>query len=152
MTTFAVETIEAHTAAAIRAEVPMSDLRDVFDRGFPAVARAAEAQGVAIAGPPFGFYPRMPGDTVAVVVGFPVAAPIAVDGDVEPFELPGGRAVTCTHVGPYDTLERTYGELTAWARSEGIALADAMWESYLSDPGSEPDPSTWRTLVVWPLA
>ncbi len=152
MTTFQVATIEPQAAAGIRAEVPMADLRGVFDRGFPAVMQAAAAQGVALAGPPFGFYPRMPSDTVEVVVGFPVAAPISANGEVQPFVLPGGRAVTATHVGPYENLEKTYTELIAWTTAEGLTLADSMWESYLSDPDAEPDPSTWRTLIVWPLA
>lgn len=152
MTTFAVETIATQPAAAIRAEVPMDELRNVFDRAFPEVLRAAGTQGVAIAGPPFGFYPRMPGETVAVVVGFPVAGPIVADGEVEPFELPGGRAVTATHVGPYEALAQTYEELLAWTQAEGLTLAEGMWESYVSDPSAEPDPATWRTLIVWPLA
>lgn len=152
MTSFTVESIEARPAAAIRAEVPMDQLRDVFDRGFGAVMAAVAAQGVDVAGPPFGYYPRMPTDTVAVVVGFPVAGAITAAGEVEPFELPGGRAVVGTHVGPYDTLERTYGELLAWAQEQGLTLADGMWESYLSDPSAEPDPATWRTLITWPLA
>jgi effector-binding domain-containing protein len=65
--------------------------------------------------------------------------------------LPGGRAVTVEHVGPYDTLERTYGELEAWVRDHGLTPAGAMWESYLSDPDDEP-PERWRTLVTQPLA
>jgi effector-binding domain-containing protein len=152
MTTFTVKTIESQPAAAIRAEVPMAELRKVFERGFHAVMQAVAAQGVAITGPPFGFYPRMPGDTVTVVVGFPVAGPITAEGDVEPFSLPGGRVVTGTHVGPYETLGQTYDQLMAWTRAEGLTLAEGMWESYLSDPKSEPDPTTWRTLIVWPLA
>lgn len=151
MTSFEVQTLQAQPAAAVRDEVPMQDLRDVFDRGFHAVMRAVEAQGVSITGPPFGFYPRMPGETVAVVVGFPVSAPVAPDGDVSAFELPGGRAITCVHVGPYDTLEATYRELLAWAASEGLRLAEHMWESYLTDPSAEPDPSRWQTLVTWPV-
>lgn len=151
MTTFTVETLEPQAAAAIRAEVPMDELRGVFDRAFPEVMRIVGEQGVAIAGPPFGFYPRMPTETVEVVVGFPVASPIAADGDVEPFELPGGRVVTGVHVGPYEELERTYGELTAWARGEGHQLRGAMWESYLSDPSAQPDPSTWQTRIAWPI-
>jgi effector-binding domain-containing protein len=151
MTTFTVETIDAQPAAVIRAEVPMDQLPEVFGRGFAAVAEAAGAQGVAITGPPFGFYPRMPAETVEVVVGFPVAGPIAAQGEVVPFELPGGRVVTGTHVGPYDTLTNTYEELTAWTQAEGLTLAEGMWESYLSDPSAEPDPATWRTQVVWPL-
>jgi effector-binding domain-containing protein len=152
MTTFTVETIEPQAAAAIRAEVPMAELREVFDRGFSAAFQEAEAQGVAITGPPFGFYPRMPGDTVEVVVGFPVAGPITAEGEVGPFELPGGRVVTGTHVGPYEALAQTYEQLMEWAQVEGLTLAEGMWECYLSDPSAEPDPSTWRTLILWPLA
>lgn len=152
MTTFTVETIEPQAAAAVRADVPMAELRAVFDRGFHAVVQAVEAQGGTLAGPPFGYYPRMPGDTVAVVVGFPVTKPITASGEVEPFELPGGRVVTGIHVGPYEKLEETYGDLLAWTQAEGLTLAEGMWECYLSDPSAEPDPSTWRTLVVCPLA
>jgi effector-binding domain-containing protein len=151
MTTFTVETVDRQHAAVVRAEVPMADLPDVFDRGFTAVMRAVQSQGVAIVGPPFGYYPRMPGETVAVLVGFPVALPITAAGDVEPFELPGGPAVTGTHVGPYETLAQTYDQLTAWTTAEGLSLAEGMWESYLSDPRAEPDPNTWRTRVVWPV-
>jgi effector-binding domain-containing protein len=152
MTTFAVETIEPQAAAGVRSEVPMAELPGVFDRGFTAVMRAAEAQGIAITGPPFGFYPRMPTETVEVVAGFPVASRITADGEVMPFELPGGRVVVATHVGPFEAMEKTYAELIAWSQAEGLTLAEGMWESYLSDPSAEPDPSTWRTLIVWPLA
>jgi len=27
-----------------------------------------------------------------------------------------------------------------------------MWEYYLSDPAAEPDPATWKTLIIWPVA
>jgi effector-binding domain-containing protein len=152
MTTFNEEELEPQAAAAIRAEVPMAELGSVFDRAFGSVAGAVAAQGVAVTGPPFGYYPRMPGDTVEVLVGFPVSGPIEPDGQVEPFELPGGRAVTAVHVGPYERLEQTYAALTAWAEASGLPLADHMWESYLSDPAAEPDPETWRTSITWPLA
>jgi effector-binding domain-containing protein len=152
MTTFTVETIPSEPAAAVRAEVPMDALRAVFDRGFHEVMRVVQAQGVAITGPPFGFYPRMPTDTVEVVVGFPVAARIAPEADVTPFELPAGRVVTAIHVGSYESLARTYQELAEWAAAEGFSLADHMWEAYLTDPAEEPDPAAWQTKLIWPLA
>lgn len=152
MTSFTVESIEPRQTASIRFEVPMAELRDAFDRGFASIVQAVESQGAEIAGPPFGFYPRMPRDTVAVVVGFPVTGSFNADGEVEPFELPGGRVITGTHVGSYESLAQTYEQLMAWAREQGLTLAERMWESYLSDPGAEPDPATWRTLIVWPLA
>lgn len=151
MTTFTVETVDPQPAAVVRAEVPMAELREVFHRGFTAVMQAVQSQGVAIVGPPFGYYPRTPGETVAVLVGFPVADSITAEGGVEPFELPGGLAVTGTHVGPYEALAQTYEQLLSWTADAGLTLAEGMWESYLSDPRAEPDPDTWRTLIVWPL-
>jgi effector-binding domain-containing protein len=152
MATFTVETLEPQAAAVFRAEVPMEDLPAAFERGFHASFAAAEDQGVAVVGPPFGFYPRMPADTVEVLVGFPVAGAITPTDEVTDFELPGGPAVVGVHVGSYDGLSTTYDELAAWAAAEGITLADQMWESYVSDPEEQPDPATWETRIVWPLA
>ena len=152
MTTFTVETLQAQPAAVFRAEVAMADLPAAFERGFHATFAAAQAQGVGVVGPPFGFYPRMPTDTVEVLVGFPVATPVSPTDDVARFELPSGPAVVGVHVGPYDGLSETYDELAAWAAAEGHLLADHMWESYVSDPEEEPDPATWETRIVWPLA
>ena len=152
MTTFTVETIDRQPAAAVHAEVPMAEIRTVFDRGFAEVMRVVAAQGVTITGPPFGFYPRMPTDTVEVAVGFPVSGIVTPDGDVTPFELPGGEVVTGMHVGSYESLQTSYRELTEWAAAERHALAGHMWESYLTDPGAEPDPVNWQTRITWPLA
>jgi effector-binding domain-containing protein len=152
MTTFTVTTIDRQPAAVMRAELPMEELRTVFDRGFGEIMRVAEAQGLTITGPPFGFYPRIPTDTVEVAVGFPVSTTVTPDGDVTPFELPGGRVVTGMHVGPYESLEASYRELTEWAAAEGHSLAGHMWESYLTDPRAQPDPATWQTRITWPLA
>jgi hypothetical protein len=49
------------------------------------------------------------------------------------------------------SLAQASEPLMSWTIDEGLALAEAMWESYLSDPRAEPDPNTWRTLIVWPL-
>lgn len=152
MTTFTLETIAPQHTAVLRADVPMAELPAVFDRAFHAVMRTVAAQGLTVTGPPFGFYPRMPTATVEVAAGFPVSAPVAPDGDVTAMELPGGRVITGIHIGSYDEMARTYQELTEWAASQGLQLAEGMWESYLTDPSVQPDPATWRTLITWPVA
>lgn len=151
MTEFRLSTLDAQQAAAVRRNVPMGELTTAFDTGFSEVMRAVAEQGATVAGPPFGYYHSMPGETVDVSIGFPVSTVVRA-GDVQPFELPGGEAVVGTHVGPYDDLERTYGELMTWVKLEGLTLAEGMWEQYVSDPAAEPDPATWKTLIVWPLA
>ena len=148
---FEVVTLEPQHAAVVRADVPLDELPSVFDRAFHAVIDVARAQGLAVTGPPFGFYPRMPAATVEVAAGFPLSGPVAPAGEVTPLELPGGRAVSGVHIGPFETLDRTYRELTAWAAAHGLELAEHMWESYLTDPELEPDPGRWRTSITWPL-
>ncbi len=150
MPTFEIVELDAQAAAVVRGKVPMDELPDFFGRAFGAVMGLLQAQSVSPTGPAFGFYPSMPGDVVEVCAGFPVAVRLEPAGEVEPMELPAGRAVTTTHVGPYDTLEQTYHELLAWMAEQGLTPAKAMWESYLSDPGLEP-PEEWRTEIVWPI-
>src|SRR5829696_5826351 len=87
-----VEAAEQHTAV-VHARVPMDELTRFFDRAFAATAAALHDQGLAPAGPPFGLYRGMPGATVDVEAGFPVATRIEPSGDVEAGTLPAGRTV-----------------------------------------------------------
>ena len=52
---------------------------------------------------------------------------------------------------PYDRMHKTYAEMQVWMAKQGLSPADHMWEVYLSDPSTEPDPSTWRTQIFWPV-
>jgi effector-binding domain-containing protein len=151
MAEFEVIELPAVHAAVVRREIRMDELPEFFGHAFQTVMEAATRQQVSVAGAPFGYYPRMPTDTVEVAAGFPVATPITPEGEVEVLELPAGPAVVGMHVGPYDSLEQTYNELLAWVQGEGLETADLMWESYLSDPDAEPDPQKWQTQIVWPL-
>ena len=143
--------LEPQIAAAVRGELPVSELPSFFGRAFTAVWAAVEEAGASVAGPPFGYYPSMPTDVVVVEAGFPVSTRIEPSGEVHPLELPGGRAVVTVHVGPYETMAQTYTELQQWMADQGFQPAGAAWECYLSDPQTEPDPAKWNTRIVWPV-
>lgn len=146
-----VDVVEQPTAG-VRGSVPMAELSEFFARAFHDTTAALEAQGVHPVGPPYGRYRGAPGAVVDVEAGFPVAAPVAATGTVVPGRLPGGRAVQTVHVGPYDTMARTYAEIEAFVADHDLARSATVWETYLSDPDTEPDPATWRTRITWPLA
>jgi len=80
-----------------------------------------------------------------------VSSPVTDVDDVVASSLPGGRVVEAVHVGPYDTLAETYREVEQWMVGQGLRPGAVTWESYLTDPAAQPDPSTWRTLVMWPV-
>ena len=136
--------------------VPMNALRDFFGRAFGAVTGAVQAQHVQLAGPPFALYRGMPTDVVDVEAGFPLASPFTNAGGeattVIAGTLPAGQAYEALHIGSYESLQHTYGAIMERMREDGVSPGEAMWEYYLSDPGAEPDPAKWQTLVVWPVA
>lgn len=110
----------------------------------------AQAQGRQIIGPPFAVYFGMPTDTVDVAAGFPIDAPVEAADGTEPYELPGGKAVELLNVGTYESLSARYPELTDWMTEQKLTPAGIMWESYLNDPGDNPEAA--QTLVTWPVS
>ena len=151
MTTITVVDRPEQLTAGVRERVPMSELTQFFSRAFEHTMKALEAQGVHPNGAPFGKYYGQPGETVDVEAGFPVASVIASVGDVKPGMLPGGRIVEAVHVGPFDTMERTYAELQHYFTDTHLDVGDVMWENYLTDPEVEPDATKWRTQICWPV-
>lgn len=142
--------IPSETVALVRRVVPMEMLTTFFGEAFERVARAVPEAGGAIAGPPFGWYHGMPGDTVDVAAGFPVAGDVHVpDGGVVVTERPGGRALVGMHVGAYDGLGQMWEALQGRAEQDGLEGRDDAWEEYLTDPTG--DPSTWLTRLVLPV-
>ncbi|WP_024477456.1 GyrI-like domain-containing protein [Arthrobacter sp. CAL618] len=146
-----VHTLE-QPVAVVRERVPMDSLTDFFGRAFHRVMAATQTQGTNPAGPPFALYHGMPSETIDVEAGFPIAGHFAEADGVSQSVLPETDAFEAIHVGPFDTLGQTYELLQAAIESAGLTPADIAWESYLTDPEAEPDPSKWITKVVWPVA
>jgi AraC family transcriptional regulator len=74
-------------------------------------------------------------------------------GDIGVQVVAGGDYAVTTHIGPYDQLGRTYGELLGqWLPRSGRELRDApCFEVYLNDPQSAA-PSELLTDIYAPLA
>jgi len=138
--------------AVVRERVAMDSLTSFFDRAFGAVMAAVQMQGAAPAGPPFALYHGTPAETVDVEAGFPIAGNFQGTGEVSSGVLPDTDAFEAVHTGPYDTLGTTYDAIKERMEADGAAPADTMWEYYLTDPQKQPDPGTWQTRVVWPIA
>ena len=145
-----IVTLEQRIAAVVRESVRMEAMPDFFGRAFHRSMAVMAAQGVTTVGPPVGVYFGWPSDTADVAAGFPADRPIIADAGVDPLALPGGRAATVVHVGPYDTMEATYGRLMAWLGAQGLTPGEVMWEEYLTEPDPA-HPEAIETRIVWPL-
>lgn len=152
MTEIQLREVPETAAAVVRETVPMNELTAFFDRAFRETMAAIQEEGLQPAGPPFAKYYGVPGDTVDVEAGFPVAGPFRGTDGVTAGSLPGGRIAEAVHVGPYETLSETYRAMGEWMHGQGLSPGNVMWESYLTDPSTNPDPATWQTEVFWPVA
>ena len=78
-------------------------------------------------------------------------APIAAKGRIANSELPGGRAATCWHVGPYEKLTEAHAGLQAWLAANKLTSRGGVWEVYWTDPGMVADKSKYRTQLFAPI-
>jgi hypothetical protein len=69
---------------------------------------------------------------------------------VKPVVIDEGRSLQVMHVGPYDKIGAAYGQLLAHAAENGLALAGAGHEIYLTDP-RRGSPSKIKTIVRLPV-
>jgi effector-binding domain-containing protein len=137
--------------ATIHAETSIPQLPTVIGELFSEVYGTVVKAGMEPAGEPFVEYLEMSGDKLIVEVGVPVPHPIQAVGRVHPHQLPGGTIAVGQHHGPYEQIGESYEALGRWLGEHGRAPAGPMWESYLTDPETEPNPAKWRTEIHWPV-
>jgi effector-binding domain-containing protein len=109
------------------------------------------SQGIAPAGPVFSYHLRMDPGFFDFEVGVPVGQPIAPSGRVLAGRLPAVKVARTTYRGPYERLGAAWGEFDAWIAAQGLQKGSTLWECYLTDPSSNPDPATWQTELNRPL-
>jgi effector-binding domain-containing protein len=137
-----------HTAV-VTVTTPVDRIGETMGEAFGKVFAALGEAGVTPAGPPMCKYLAFESERVTYEAGVPVAVPFAGEGEVVAGEIGGCIAAVGMHVGPYDTLVQTYGQLQSWLESQGRKPSTVMWESYLDDP-DETEPAKLRTEIFWP--
>jgi effector-binding domain-containing protein len=148
-----VETREPQVVATVRAEIPTDEVSQNLAVMFTEVMGALSEQGVQTIGPPFSRIHSIDRETkrMDLEAGVPVRTRIEPQGRVAPSELPGGKVATTWHVGPYHELQRSHDRLGKWIETQSLKSRGGFWEIYWTDPSLEPDPSAWRTQVLWPV-
>lgn len=145
-------TLQPADGLAIRATLPVGQLPEFFGQALTEMAAwiTSQAGEAAFGGPPFARYYSVDPAAIDVEAIFPLTQAVPGSGRMQAVLLDGGDAVQVLHVGPYDQMEPAYEAVQAWLRDTGHLATEPPREVYLSDPAVDPDPLTWRTLVVQP--
>ena len=135
---------------SVRFRCPVQDLNQHLGRVYGAIGHYLEQIGEQPAGAPFAGYYNMDMQNLDVEAGFPVTRPLPGQDDIQAGEIAGGRAATCTYVGPYDEIASGWDGLTRWMSENGYEAAGPAYEIYLNDP-AEVSPQHLMTQLLLPV-
>jgi effector-binding domain-containing protein len=133
-------------ATAVREDVQEKVVEPVLFAGYrmrgryeeigSAIGMVARAAGRQVAGKPMALYydPEHRTEGADFEGGFPVKRRVEGTG-VDCRELPGGKAVTLVHHGPYDRLHDSYARIRQYLREKGYAPLIPSREVYIKGPG-----------------
>lgn len=146
-----IQTVEPQLVLSVRTKVAPNQISQILATILPEVYGYASKAGAAMSGPPFSRYHSFGPGELDVEAGMPVKNKVAGEGRVQASELPGGRVVVYWHFGPYHELTKSYKRVEEWMKEQKLEARGGPWEIYWTDPGIEPDPSKWRTQILFPI-
>ena len=143
---------EEQLTAVIHLTVSRAEISHVMGLAITEIMSIITAQGAAITGPCFSYHPKRPTDIFDFETGFSVSRPITAAGRVKMSNLPAVKVVRTIYQGGYEGLGAAWGEFCKWIEAEELNVQESLWEYYLTDPESNPDPAKWRTELNRPLS
>ncbi len=153
---------EEQSYAYMTFRVRMDQMQEPAQKGFPAIFKTLEQQGISPTGPAFYNYRRINmADTLDVEAGVPVAKKGQDEGEIRFGLLPSGRFAGLSWHGHPDKLEPATAVLIGWTRlmqhpldveelPDGDHFACRL-EIYETDPIEEPDMEKWVTHLAFKL-
>jgi effector-binding domain-containing protein/ribosome-associated toxin RatA of RatAB toxin-antitoxin module len=134
-------------------ELSWADMDKAFSEGFSSVFNALGADANNVTGPPFGLIELWDEENqiTTVVTGVPVETEIEVNPPLEKGQLYSGKVIRYTYFGDFSGTGTGHYAIEEYANANGLTLAGAPWESYVTDTETEPDTSKWLTFIYYPV-
>ncbi|MDP2142460.1 MAG: AraC family transcriptional regulator [Gammaproteobacteria bacterium] len=143
--------MEAQPILFIQKQVVHTEMQPVLAECFGRLYSHGVPAGLAIAGHPMTRYVKVGQGLWTIDCIMPLLQPAPGVGDMQAGFLASGPVAMATHSGPYEQLVETYVAIEKWISENGFAVNGPAWESYVTDPGQDPDPNNWKTEVFFPI-
>ncbi|PKG99329.1 GyrI-like domain-containing protein [Paraglaciecola sp. MB-3u-78] len=121
---------------SIRVITSAQDLPDVFAKGLSEIMQYLQEFKQQNAGHPYATYYNFDARNLDVEFGIPILRRFSGRDNIQASQTPGGKAITCLHVGPYSEIEPYYRALVEWIKDNGYKASGIAYEVYLNDPKS----------------
>ena len=142
---------EAQPAAVIHITVPRDKIQEVMGPAIMETMSAATAQGIGPIGPVFAHHFGMTPGIFNFEVGVPVSGRVTPVDRVKQSALPAAKVARTVYTGPYEGLGDAWGDFIDLIEAQGLTRAPNLWECYLTDPSTTPNPDEYQTELNHPI-
>jgi effector-binding domain-containing protein len=131
--------------------VDTASISKAYADGYSRIAKFMAKNKLHQQGAPLGIDGQMTETSFTFQAGIPIdRGEVSADDTVKLAQSYAGKALKTTHVGPYDTLPKTYDAFRAYVIAHGYTPNGAIVSWYIDDPGNTP-PEKLRTEMYWPI-
>lgn len=136
---------------SVRDTVSQHEMNNIHGKIYESIAQYLETQNIVSSAPPLVIYHSF-NELIDMEVGIPVEdSTLAGTELIKMNKIGASFVVTAIHYGPYDRMPETYFGINEWMRKNKVVVTGPPWESYLTDPTTEPDPEKWKTAISIPI-
>ncbi len=125
----------------------------IYASAYQKIIAEMQKQGLDFAGAPLSittFFDIETGD-----VKFNPAIPVNSDntkseGQIKAGKTYEGKVLKATHIGPYDTVDKTYTKMQEYMKANGLEENGDSWEEYIDDP-EKVSADKLKTYIYYPV-
>lgn len=128
-----------------------SEISQTLGKAYAELMKQIKNPGIQMAGAPFALYLAYDSLTTTLQAGIPVQPWFKPGAQVKLDTLKKVKALVGYYYGPYSGISSAYEKLQKYSQTHNFILDNYAWESYVTDPATEPDSSKWLTEIYFPV-
>ncbi len=140
---------EGANVLSMRGIINPRDIGQTLAKNYGAIMKYMQDNNIPMTGMPFARYHTWSSTSTDIESGIPIGSVATPGIGISSLRLQPGQVVVVDFFGPYERSEMAHDAAVNWAKENGKKLDGAPWEVYVTDPGTEPDPSKWLTQVYY---
>ncbi|NCP46619.1 MAG: hypothetical protein GW818_09435, partial [Flavobacteriales bacterium] len=137
---------------SIRDTISPIAMNNIYGKNYSEINQYMSQQKFESISVPLVIYHFWSDSIVDIEFGIPINDSITIDNNrIKLDKIKSGNVVTAIHYGPYERLPETYFGINEWMRKNKVVVIGPPWESYITDPTTEPNPEKWQTAIFFPI-
>lgn len=146
-----IKEVKSMNAMAVRSECTADKISSEMQNTYGIIKPFISQNGGKIAGYPFAIWYKWEDEIMVFDNAIPVNVKLKGNDQIKPLETYEGKVVFVDHTGEYSTTQYSWLALEAYIKANGLETNGDPWESYITDPQTEPNPMNWITELYWPV-